>query len=117
MGAVYPFIVSLIAGLVSTGTIVALLRRAAIALGVSALTYTGVSVAFSSMEGYINAQFAGMSANVVTMLIILHIPNALDVVFSAYIGAITLKGLTAAGAITKYGTSTAAGTVFSPGTF
>ena len=111
------FIVSLLAGFVSSGVLKALVTRVLVLLGISAVTYTGISAAFSYIEGQINSNIGSMSANLVTMLMLLKIPNAMDVVMSAYVGALTLRGLTAVGAVTKYGVSSAAGSVFSPGTF
>jgi hypothetical protein len=117
MGYAASFVVSLISGFVSSGTIKALLTRLGVLLGVTAITYTGISLSMTTIEGSINSALGSSSANLLTMLTILKVPAALNVILSSYVGALTLKGLSAAGAVTKYGTSAGAGTVFSPGTF
>jgi hypothetical protein len=112
-----PFVVSLLSGFVTSTVVKALLTRALVALGISALTYTGVSVAMASLVSSINTNIGGLAPSTVSILMLCDVPQAFNVVLSAYAGALALKGLTAAGAITKYGVSTSAGSVFSPGSF
>jgi hypothetical protein len=116
MGAVYPFVVSLIAGFVSKEVLTAMAQRLVAIVGLSAVTYVGFHTAVSSIEAHLESSYGSLSSDVVELLGMLKVPNALSVVLSAYTSALVLKGLTAAGAITKVGVSTP-GKAFSPGTF
>lgn len=111
------FLVSLLAGLVSNQVIKALLIRAAVLLGISAVTYTGLSLTFGFVVSHVQSNLGAVGAGTLTILTLCKIPQAFNVVLSAYAGGLGLRGLTAAGAITKVGISSAAGSVFSPGTF
>jgi Protein of unknown function (DUF2523) len=112
-----PFVYSLLGGLVTSTVVKAILVRVLVALGISAVTYGGVYLAGGAMVSAINSNFASLPPQFLAILTIMHIPQFLNVIFSAYAGSLALKGLTAAGAVTKYGVSSGPGTVFSPGTF
>jgi hypothetical protein len=112
-----PFLLALLGGFVSRTVITAMLVRAVVALGISAVTYTGITLGLTSLETHIQSSMSGLPANVLGFLTMCAVPRAFSVVLSAYTAALTLKGLTAAGAVTKVGISSAPGTVFSPGTF
>ena len=112
-----PFLLSLLGGFVSSVVIKAMLVRAVVALGLAAVTYTGISIGFASLVTHVNSNLGGVSASTFAFLSLCHVPQALSVVLSSYLAALTLKGLTSAGAVTKVGISPVAGTVFSPGTF
>jgi hypothetical protein len=115
------FLVSLISGFVTSTVVKALLTRAVVALGLSAVTFTGVLVTYNSIVASVNSNIGGVSGSVGSTVLILlnmaHIPQAFNVILSAYVGALALRGLTAAGAVTKVGISSAPGAIFSPGTF
>jgi Protein of unknown function (DUF2523) len=112
-----PFLISLISGFVTSTVIRALLMRALVALGISAVTYTGLTIAMAAIVSHVNANLGAGAAGTLTILTMCKVPQALNVVMSAYAGGLILRGLTAVGGITKMGISSAAGTVFSPGTF
>jgi hypothetical protein len=112
-----PFLLSLLGGFVSSVVIKAMLVRAVVALGISAVTYTGISIGFSSLVSHVQNNMAGLPSSVLNFLTMCSVPASLSVVLSAYTAAIALKGLTSVGAVTKLGISSAPGTVFSPGSF
>ena len=112
-----PFLISLLSGLVSSTVIKALCMRAAVAFGFAAVTYTGVMVTMNVVVSSMNANLGQAGAGVLAMLNLTHLPQAFNVILSAYAGALALRGLTAAGAVTKVGISSAPGAAFSPGTF
>jgi hypothetical protein len=112
-----PFLLSLLSGLVSSTVIKALVTRAVVALGFAAVTYTGISLTFNAIVANINSNASSLPAGVWAIVSIAHIPQAFNVVLSAFMGALVLRGLGAAGAVTKVGISSAPGAVFSPGTF
>jgi hypothetical protein len=112
-----PFLLSLLGGFVSSVVIRAMLVRAVVALGLAAVTYTGISIGFSSLVTHVNAGMGGVAVSTLAFLSLCHVPQALSVVLSSYLAAMTLRGLTSVGAVTKLGISSAPGTVFSPGTF
>lgn len=116
MNAILPFLTSLLAGLVSQTVITAFLKRAAVALGLSAVTYFGIHAAFNSIISAVQSNYGGVPASALVVLNMMHIPQFFSVVLSSYAGALTLRGLTNLGAVTKVGVSTP-GEVFSPGTF
>ena len=112
-----PFLLSLLAGFVTTEVVTALVTRAVVALGFAAVTFTGLYFALNAAIAHINANFGQVGQGVSAMLVLSHVPQGLNVVLSSYGGAMILRGLTAAGAVTKVGISSAPGAVFSPGTF
>lgn len=112
-----PFLYSLIAGFVTSTVIRAILVRALVALGISAVTYTGLSLTFAAIVSHVSSNLNAGLVSTVTVLNLMHIPQAFNVILSAYAGGLTLRGLTSLGAVTKVGISSAPGSVFSPGTF
>lgn len=87
--------------LVSSTFVKSLLKRLFVALGVSAVTYTGVQVGFSAIESQIGVYMAGVPGDVLAMLQLMHIPQAFNVMLSGYAGALSLRGLTASGNLTR----------------
>jgi NAD/NADP transhydrogenase beta subunit len=109
-----PFLIALLGGAVSSVVIRALLVRAVVALGIGAVTYTGVMIGFNALVSQVQSNMAASAGSTLTFLTLCKVPAAMSVVLSAYTAAMALKGLTALGAITKVGVTGAPGTVFDP---
>jgi hypothetical protein len=95
------WLISLLGGLASAAFIRPLLTRAVIALGFSLVTYTGVAVGYNAATTFIANSYAGIPADVVGVLALMRVPDAINVVLSAWIGALGVRGLTAAGQLKR----------------
>lgn len=72
-----------------------------IGLGISVVTYTGISSSIDWLKtGAVNA-FMGLPANVVGMLSLMHVGSCVSMVFSAVVVKYTLAGL-ASGTMRKW---------------
>jgi len=85
----------------SSSFLKALLQRAFIALGIGAITYTGMSVGMAAIAAQITSNLGAVSGFALQFLALAHIPQAVNVVWSAFVATLTLKGLTNAGKITR----------------
>lgn len=95
-----PFFVSaLLGGLVSMAPYV--VGRVLIALGIGAVTYTGLSVTLNFLKTQVVSSLAGLPADVVGMLGFMKVGSAISIVFSAIVVRMTLEGLSAGGSISK----------------
>jgi hypothetical protein len=80
---------SLIGGLgVAMGSLVG---RAAIALGVGAVTYTGMSFGVAEIKQYVISTLSGLPTDAVNLLAYFWIDKALTVIFSATATAMSLQ--------------------------
>ena len=95
------WLVSLLGAFASAAFIRPLLTRAVIALGFSLVTYTGVSVGLNAATAFVLNEYSGLPADVTGMLALMRIPDAINVVLSAYAGALGVRGLTAAGQLKR----------------
>lgn len=85
-----PFIGSFVAQLLIAG-------------GFSVITFTGMSIVIeNAMNGMIN-NFNGLPSDIVQLLGLLWIDKALNVMFSAAVLLLTLKGLSKAGSMSRGG--------------
>lgn len=83
--AVWGFIVGIIPGLI---------RSLLLLLGISAITYTGISAGTDALFTFASTQFSGLPAHALALVGMLRIDVAINMVISAYAGAISLQGLT-----------------------
>jgi hypothetical protein len=78
-----------------------LLTRALVALGFSLVTYTSVSVGFTAVTNMISHNYSQLPADVVGVMALMKIPDAINLILSAWVGALGVRGLTAAGALKR----------------
>jgi len=98
--------------LVSSTFVKALLQRVFIALGISAVTYTGMSAAVSAIGASITSNWGAVSGFALQFLQLAHVPQAMNVIWSALVGSLALRGLTSAGSISKLVFNKSSGNVF-----
>jgi predicted naringenin-chalcone synthase len=67
--------------------------RVLLALGVSAITYTGSTVALNAMRSTVISSFSGMPADMVNLMAFLWIDKALSVLFSGVAAALVVRGV------------------------
>lgn len=96
-----PLVVALISGAVSQTVIRALIIRLAVAIGITAVSYTGISVGMTYIVGHIVSSYSGAPASALAFLALCKIPNAINIITSAFASALALKGLSAAGTLTS----------------
>lgn len=77
-----------------------LIGRVLLALGISFVTYTGMSVAIDGLYASAQSSFSGLPAETLNLLAYLWVDKALSVVFSAFTAALAIKTLKT-GSITK----------------
>ena len=95
------WLISLLGALASAAFIRPLLTRAVIALGFSLVTYTGVSVGFNAATAFIANQYGALPSEVIGFFALMKIPDAINVILSAWVGALGVRGLTAAGQLKR----------------
>ncbi|GLR12897.1 hypothetical protein GCM10007907_16870 [Chitinimonas prasina] len=86
----------LIGGLV-VGGIQAIVGRILIALGVSFVTYTGVSIAFDSAKSYVYQQLSGLPAEMLALAGLAGLGKAIGIIFAAFAARLALNGVNKAG--------------------
>ena len=77
-----------------------LLGRVLLALGISFVTYSGVSTGLSWAQSAIVSNLSGLPVAVVSLLSWLWVDRALSMVFSAVTASLVIKGLTG-GSLTR----------------
>lgn len=92
------FLAALLGGLVAAAG--SLVGRVLIALGISYVTYTGVSTALSAIQSQVQGNLTGLPVMLLQVAYLLKIDVFISIMFSAITARLTIKGLTA-GAITK----------------
>lgn len=97
-----PLVLQWLAGLVALPVLKALGRRLMVVLGVSLVTYTGVAALMSSVTSAVASNYGGLAADVLAVLGIAHIPQALNVVFAAVSARLVLRGLDASGSLSRW---------------
>lgn len=96
-----PLLLGGVAAFASRAFVVAILTRAAVALGVAAITYVGFSALFDQAVAHIQTQLTGLSAAIASVFILMRVDDAISVVLSAFAVRLTLMALTSAGSLTK----------------
>jgi hypothetical protein len=75
--------------------------RVLIALGFGAVTYAGVSVTLDWLKARALDAFVGLSAQILGILSMLKIGEAISILFSALLVRLLLNGLSAGGSISR----------------
>jgi len=86
---------ALIGGAIGT----ALVTRVLLGIGFGVVTYLGVQAMWESLQAGIWDSLGQVSANVMTILVMARVDDALAIVLSAGTAKLVLRGLTAAGAL------------------
>ena len=79
----------------------AVLSRVLVALGISALTYTGMTLAASAISAHIASNLSGLSGFALAFLELCKVPQAINLIWSAMMAKLALSGLTSAGKLTR----------------
>lgn len=86
------FVAALLGGLINVaGTLVG---RVLIALGFSAVTYTGLSTTLDFLKAAAFARLDTLPANILGLLGVLQVGTCISIMASAYVVRMTLAGLT-----------------------
>lgn len=96
-----PAILAFFKVFLSAAVLGPLLKRILVALGIGAVSYVGVLVVVTQLTDAIASNYSGLPADVIQILRIAKIPNALNIIISAFVTALTVRGLTASGAISR----------------
>jgi len=80
---------------------VPLVVRILTAIGLSVVTYVGVNALWETAQAQIWSALGGVSANILTILVMARVDDAMMLVFSAGSAKLVLKGLNAAGAFSR----------------
>lgn len=86
------FIAFLLGGLINIATTV--VGRVLIALGLSAISYTGIDTSITWLRDMAVASMNGMNPQVVGLLGVLRVGTCISIISSAYVVRMTLNGLT-----------------------
>jgi hypothetical protein len=74
--------------------------RVLVAVGIGVVTYAGVDVALTALKTSAFNNFVGLPATVLTVLYVTKVDLAINIIFSALLGNIAMRGLSSA--ITKF---------------
>jgi hypothetical protein len=75
--------------------------RVLLSLGFGFMTYTGVSVTLGWLKTQMLAGFAGLSPQILGLISMMKVGEAISILFSALLVRLTLNGLSTGGAISK----------------
>lgn len=67
--------------------------RVLVALGISVITFAGVDLALNALKADVLAQFGTLPAQVVTVLYLTRVDQAVNLIFSALVGSVAIQGL------------------------
>lgn len=86
------FVYALLVGLagVLSQTVFAVLTS----LGIGIATFTGINIALEQLHGFAVANWSGLPGNVLQMVGLLRIDQALNLIISAVVIKLTMRGLT-----------------------
>ncbi len=93
------FMAALLGGLINVAGTIA--GQVMIGLGISVLTYSGLSTTMDWLKGQALANFAGLPSQVINIMAVLKVGPCISMVFSAIVVHMTLQGLTS-GSIKKW---------------
>lgn len=94
------FLASLLGGLINiAGT---LAGRVLLSLGISVLTYSGLTVTLGWLKTGALANLSGMPSTVLGIMALLKVGECISMVFSAILVRQTLNGLSAGGTLKKW---------------
>lgn len=74
--------------------------RVLVALGIGVVTFAGVDAALTALKTSAFANFSGLPATVLTVLYLTKVDLAINIIFSALLGNIAMRGI--GSAITKF---------------
>jgi len=94
-----PFPLALGGALVGGAIGTALVTRILLGIGIGIVTYLGVQALWDSAQAAIWSNLGSVSGNILTLLVMARVDDALAVVLSAGSSKLILKGLTAAGSL------------------
>lgn len=94
-------ILAFLRGFASTTFLQVFISRILAGVGVAAVSYVGISALMSVAESKIASQFAGMGADLWTVLTIAKFPQACSIILSAVVGKFVLSGLTESGVLRR----------------
>lgn len=79
-----------------------LVGRILFSLGISAVTYVGVGIMLNGLKDFALSQVSGVGGVVGQFVLLLHVPDALNLIMSAAMVKYTLGGLMPNGSIYKW---------------
>ncbi len=83
---------SLLGGLINIAG--SLVGRVMIALGISVITYTGLSVSLDFLKAEAVASFGGLPAQAIALLSFMKVGSCISIIFSAMLARVVQQGLT-----------------------
>jgi hypothetical protein len=95
------WLISLIAALASSAFLKPFLTRCVVLLGISVVTYGSVSIGVAAVWSSVSSNFSSLPVELVSVLTMMKIPQAFNVLISAYAGALAVRGLTSAGSLKR----------------
>jgi hypothetical protein len=95
------FILSFFKVFASSAVLVPLLKRVLVALGISAVSLIGVSAVMGVITDAVITNYSGLPADVIAVMKIAKLPNAINIIISAYTASLTIRGLTSAGSMQR----------------
>jgi hypothetical protein len=95
------WITRFLAGLASIEFLKPMAKRLLVILGVTAVSYVGVGALMDLVKDQVAANWTSLPEDVVAVLGIMKIPQAINVVLSAYTTKLTVMGLDGAGVLKR----------------
>lgn len=86
------FLASLLGGLISI--VGSMVPRVLVALGISVVTYTGLSATLGFVKSQMLASLAGLPAELVSLLAFMGVGQFINIITSALLARMVLNGLT-----------------------
>jgi len=72
----------------------AIVRAIAVSLGIGLVTYVGLDSLLTWAQSYAQSQLGGLSADMLSLVALMKVPNAISMIFSAITTRITLTTIT-----------------------
>lgn len=107
-----PLIIAALASLFTSTALRGILTRILVALGVSMVTYTGISASASAVVSSMQTNLAALPAAVLSLLALAHVGQAFNVVISAQAAALAIRGISAGAGYAKVRWGGNGGSVF-----
>ena len=96
-----PWILSLLAGFASRAFLFAVLKRAAIVLGLTAVSFLGFNGLWQAARTWVISSWGQLPGDLLTILHIASFDRAISLILSAYAARLAMMGLTSAGVLKK----------------
>ncbi len=78
-----------------------LVGRIIIALGIGFVSYVGIDLLLDQAKGYILSMYTGLPTDMLAILGIMHVDEAINIIISSIAAKLIVSGLCAAGGIKK----------------